>query len=78
MYKADVMKWQVGDGLLYRGAGSFYPGNHGAAAEVPNCAAVTKLINSISGTTPLVNELLPKVLKVSSDPKKQQHKKQTK
>ena len=31
--------------------------------------------NCISGTTPLVNELLPKVLKVSSDPKNQEHKK---
>ena len=55
--KAAVMKWQVGDGLLYRGAGSFYPGNHGAAPEVLNCAALTQLTNSISGATLLVNEL---------------------
>jgi len=30
------------------------------------------------GTTPLVNELLPKVLKVSSDPKNQEHEEKTK
>ena len=34
--KTVVLKCQVGDGSLYRGAGSFYPGHHGAAAEVRN------------------------------------------
>ena len=34
--KPANMKCQVGDGLLYRGAGGFYSGHHGAAAEVRN------------------------------------------